>query len=319
MASVRAQQTDRCLPTAFVPALASSPGTPPLGSLALVIATRPPPLNTDHRPTEQFCASLTANAPDFYRSLAGTMLFAADSVEAEGLSSLVSSHSWPVLPGVSRPHVSSFEAALRMVSPNSSLSDVHHFPEKIQCLSSVVLANVHDVARYGSIWRTIKRAYGASLALVDFRASHVMVADADGFVWKDLRADAVLAHSHTVWYSDHRGRAHPSDAKSAIERAPRVDTNSRARLFCSLHPYAGTLRAAAWDDGAARFAIGRSWAEWEAVVAQLELMPAPDADFADDPMLVLEASAFGSLWSRVGSHVAPSPPTHRRFRPSTRS
>jgi len=44
-------------------------------------------------------------------------------------------------------------------------------------------------------------------------------------------------------------------------------------------------------------AVGRDWAAWE--VASAELLPAPDADLADDPLVLLEAVAFRSLLSEI--------------------
>jgi len=88
------------------------------------------------------------------------------------------------------------------------------------------------------------------------------------------------------------------------ERLPRPDTNFRARAFCSVHPWAAALRSPAYEEHAARLAIGRDWAAWEAVSAELRLTPAPDADLADDPLLVLEAGAFSAMWRSIERHWA---------------
>ena len=45
-----------------------------------------------------------------------------------------------------------------------------------------------------------------------------------------------------------------------------------------------------WEEHGARMAIGRDWASWEQ--ASELLPPAPDADVADDAMLVLDAKPF---------------------------
>ena len=125
---------------------------------------------------------------------------------------------------------------------------------------------------------------GARLAFHELRPSHVLVTDADGFFWKRVRAaDLLAASSAAVWFADHRGAAaggasggaSASVATAAAERPPRPDTNMRARQFCSLHPWVASERSVVWGEHAARMAIGRDWAAWEAATAAF--LPAPDA------------------------------------------
>lgn len=143
-------------------------------------------------------------------------------------------------------------------------------------------ASVEDLLRYGAIWRTLKRAYGASIAVDEMRASHVLVTDADGFVWKDVSVSAIIQSSNTLWYADHRGRSPTLD----IERSPHVDTHARARSYCSMHPWVSKLlKIGAWETHGPRMAIGRDWQAWEELIAKEELLPAPDSDIADDPLL----------------------------------
>ena len=187
------------------------------------------------------------------------------------------------------------------MSTNGTL-DVHQFPERIQCIAPFTMPNVRDIVRYSAVWRSIKRAYGARVAFDDLNAEHVMVTDPDGFAWRDLAAADIVRHSQEIWYSDHRGGSSHGPAGPMVnaERPPRPDTNARARAFCSLHPWAATRQSSEWADHAARMAIGRDWAAWEAAAA--DLMPAPDADLADEPLLVLDRGPFLRLWVRVEAH-----------------
>ena len=257
--------------------------------LAIVLATRPPAESADgiDHPPLQWLTSLAQNAPALSRE-APVLLFTSEDAESKLIAPHLSS-----LP--SKPLVRSFESALRL--ENSTLN-VHGLPEKVRCIGAASFAQVTDVIRYSSIWRSLKRAYGARLALEEWSAAHVLVTDTDGFVWKPVDAKAIVAHAQLTRYADHRGRAHAA----ASERPPRPDTNFRARAFCSLAPWVATLKSTAWDAHAARFAIGRDWAAWEAVVDELDLLPGPDVDLADDPMLVVESNAFMSMWSAVESH-----------------
>ena len=240
---------------------------------------------------------LALNAPALARE-SPVLLFATDESEASSLSPILSKLSTP-------PRIISFEAALKLA--NSSLH-VHRFPESIGCLAPLAFNHVNDVLRYSSIWRSIKRAYGARTALTEFRSSHVLVTDSDGYVWKPLDAQAILKHASTIWYADHRGKS--SNPDTAAERPPRPDTNHRARLFCSLHPWVAALHPplppsspSGWQQWAARFAIGRSWADWEKVaINELSLLPGPDADFSDDPLLVVEGHSFSKMWNHIESH-----------------
>ena len=92
----------------------------------------------------------------------------------------------------------------------------------------------------------------------------------------------------------HRGRFPPT-----TESPPLPDTQARARAFCSIHSwFGGSGRAAeadegtdsgpelAWASHASRFAVGRDWAACENVTGWARLLPAPDADFAAEPLLV---------------------------------
>ena len=54
-----------------------------------------------------------------------------------------------------------------------------------------------------------------------------------------------------------------------------------------------------WRSHASRFAVGRDWAAWENVTRWARLLPAPDADFAAEPLLVYEAHAFDGFWRTV--------------------
>ena len=291
------EPTPRCPPR---PGFVTAPPPPPASAtsavlLALAVVTRPPIAvdggarwGYEHRPALLFLQSLAANAP----TLAGEapiVLFATDSAEeAELAARLAQAPPWPAR--FPAPRVRSFQRSLGDVAE----FDVHALPEKIKCIAPVDFRSVVDVLRFGSIFRSLKRAYGARQALAELGAAHVLVTDADGFAWKDVSAAAVVAHAQTIWFSDHRGAAGDS---TAAERPPLPDTNARARQFCSLHPWAASLRSAAWDEHAARMAIGRDWAAWEE--ASREMLPAPDADVADDPLLVIEAESFGALWSEV--------------------
>jgi hypothetical protein len=176
------------------------------------------------------------------------------------------------------PAIDSFERALQLA--NSSLT-VHRLPERVQCLAG--LSHVTDVLRYSAVWRSLKRMYAARGAISAYRAAHVLLTDADGLIWKPVDAAAIVAQSSTVWYADHRGAVPPPNSTAGggtasgdmaafarlAERAPRPDTNGRARQFCSLHPWASALSSTGWTEHAARMAIGRDWAAWE-------VRPAPE-------------------------------------------
>ena len=296
------EPTPRCPPKPGFVTAPPPPAAPPRALLlALVVATRPPVAldggarwSYEHRPALLLLQSFAANAP----TLAGEaplVLYATDDAEAAELTArLAQAPPWPAR--FPSPRVRSFQRSLGDVA----LLDVHGLPEKIKCLAPVDFRSVVDVLRFGSVFRSLKRAYGARQALAELGAAHVLVTDADGFAWKDVSAAAVVAHAQTIWYSDHRGAAAAGGGgavAAAAERPPLPDTNARARQFCSLHPWAASLRSTAWDDHAARMAIGRDWVAWEE--ASRELLPAPDADVADDPLLVLEAESFGALWAEV--------------------
>ena len=296
-AAVARTAAERCLPPQPAAAAPFHVHSRSGHRLAFVIATRPPPYSTDSQPALRLLGSLHENAPAFARALACILLIAADDMEAARLTSEI--RHQPVANLVA-PLVRSFTSALHTLSPNSSV-DVHRFPETMQCLAPFVLTNINDVVRYSSIWRSLKRAFGAALAFRDFGATHALVTDVDAFVWKPLSVEAIIEQSRTVWFSDHRGRSPPAmkGDKAALERPPRPDTAGRARSFCSAQPFAAAARSAAWDGPAARMAIGRNWADWEAAVDALDLTPAPDADLSDDPLLVLDVHAFASLWTAV--------------------
>ena len=259
-------------------------------ALAIVVSTRPPAADNsfDVRPTVQFLTSMRLNAPELYAT-APRLVIATDEAEAAAL------RTTPLGDGTL---VRSFADAVRARAANTSVADVHRFPEVMSCLAPRTFASVTDIVRYSAVWRTLKRAYGAALAFEEARATHVMVADADGFVWKPLSANAIIAHSRTVWYADHRGRSPTLD----IQRKPAVDTMARARSFCSVQPWAASLGSSTWRAHGPRMAIGRDWAAWEQVAAAEELLPAPDADLADDPLLVVEGHAFAAMWNRIENH-----------------
>ena len=262
-------------------------------ALAIVISTRPPAgdRQVDVRPTIQLLTSLITNAPELYAT-ARVLLLATDDAELAALK-----------PQVGGVLLRSFATALRERSSNASFADVHRMPEAIGCLAPRPFASVEDLLRYGAIWRTLKRAYGASIAVDEMRASHVLVTDADGFVWKDVSVSAIIQSSNTLWYADHRGRSPTLD----IERSPHVDTHARARSYCSMHPWVSKLlKIGAWEAHGPRMAIGRDWQAWEELITKEELLPAPDSDIADDPLLVLNASIFAELWNHLeGTWRAP--------------
>ena len=255
-------------------------------ALAIVISTRPPAgdRQVDVRPTIQLLTSLRINAPELYAT-ARVLLLATDDAELAALK-----------PQAGEVLLRSFATALRERSSNASFADVHRMPEAIGCLAPRPFASVEDLLRYGAIWRTLKRAYGASIAVDEMRASHMLVTDADGFVWKDVSVSAIIQSSNTLWYADHRGHSPTLD----IERSPHVDTHARARSYCSMHSWVSKLlKIGAWETHGPRMAIGRDWQAWEELIAKEELLPAPDSDLADDPLLVLNASIFAELWNHL--------------------
>lgn len=234
------------------------------------------------------------------------MLFATDLAEADALLKQRTAADRGG-PKIAELVVRDFQSTLHAFATGRNASlDVHGFPERIRCLSPLDFGHVKDILRYSGIWRSLKRAYGARLAFAEFRAHHVMVTDPDGFAWKDVAPRDIVRHSHRVYYSDHRGSVGKAEVAARFERPPRPDTNARARFFCSVHPWARTLRSTAYDEHAARWAIGRDWAAWEESVGDLRLMPSPDADLADDALLVLERASFDDLWSTIEAfHRAP--------------
>ncbi|MGA1619590.1 MAG: hypothetical protein ACO37F_13910, partial [Pirellulales bacterium] len=47
--------------------------------------------------------------------------------------------------------------------------DVHALPERIRCLAPSDFSHIKDLLRYSSIWRSLKRAYGARFAFAEFQ------------------------------------------------------------------------------------------------------------------------------------------------------
>lgn len=290
----------RCFPTGAPPPL--QPPHQTLALLAIVIVTRPPDdEGSSVASSLTWLRSLALNAPGLARE-APALVFATDEGEAATVAArLAELQHWPA--AAAKPLVRSFARALQLT--NSTLA-VHRFPEHVSCIApGGGFSHVNDVLRYSSIWRSIKRAYGARFALEEMKAAHVLVTDADGYVWKPIDAATLVAHSATVWYADHRGVA-PVNATSSFftDRPPRPDTNYRARAFCSVHPWAAALRSSTYEHApVGRWAIGRDWASWERLaIGELSLMPAADADLADDPLLVLEGGAFSRMWNTIEGH-----------------
>lgn len=313
MSNPAVAELPRCRPQppAAMAALSTLPHVS--GLLALVVATHPPLDDGGGRHAgadvasagDQFLASLAHHAPTFAREVP-TILFATDPDEAATLSRRTlgarGGRHFPM-----KLLVRDFQTTLHTFADagqtkNASTLDVHALPERIRCLAPSDFSHIKDLLRYSSIWRSLKRAYGVRLAFADLHASHVMVSDPDGFAWRDLSPREVIRSSYLVPFSDHRGVVPPTQIAARFERPPRPDTNARARLFCSLQPWLSTLGSALHAEHAARFAIGRDWAAWEHLVLELSLLPAPDADLADDPLLVLERGAFDELWTAVEAH-----------------
>ena len=263
--------TPRCPPPPAPPPTNTNSTAQPGLPLAIVIVTRPPYdyAKYELRPLHLLVQSLASNSPTLARE-APLMLYATDATEAALLTA--PAPSWPT-----KILFRHFQAAV------GADVDVHRLPEKIKCIAPVDFRGVGDIVRYSAVFRSLKRLYGGRAALDELPVRHVLVTDADGFAWKDVSASAIVAQARAIWYSDNRGAAGAGPA----ERPPLVDTLARARLFCSLHPFAATLRSPAWDEHAPRMAVGRDWAAWE--VASAELLPVPDADLADDPLVLLEA------------------------------
>ena len=291
--------TPRCPPPPAPPPTNTNSTAQPGLPLAIVIVTRPPYDDAKYelRPLHLLVQSLASNSPTLARE-APLMLYATDATEAALLTA--PTPSWPT-----KILVRHFQAAV------GADVDVHRLPEKIKCIAPVDFRGVGDIVRYSAVFRSLKRLYGGRAALDELPVRHVLVTDADGFAWKDVSASAIVAQAQTIWYSDNRGAAGAGPA----ERPPLVDTLARARLFCSLHPFAATLRSPAWDEHAPRMAVGRDWAAWE--VASAELLPAPDADLADDPLVLLEAHRLSQAAARSrvagGLPVARVPPYESRL------
>ena len=238
-----------------------------------------------------FLRSIVHNSPTLAQETS-FLVFANDHNEEVELTAQLKFPPW----FSRRLHFDNFQVTLG----NASVIDVHKFPEKIRCLAPAPFSNINDIVRYSGIWRSLKRAYGAMVAISVLNARHVLVTDPDGFAWKDLSAADIIRHSRAgVWFSDHRGTG-GQNPKLAVERPPKPDTTSRARQFCSLHPWAAAFHVPGWEEHGARMAIGRDWASWEQ--ASELLLPAPDADVADDAMLVLDAKPFHEMVHTIETH-----------------
>ena len=287
-------------PTCALPALLHEPTAPPSPTraggqvlLAILVATRPPDEQLGAL-SSSFVASLALNAPGLARE-APLLIFANDAAEASGLAHMADAHKYKWPSQAPAPRVMHFEGAVSAELRKLN-GTIHRVPELLACIAPHPFAQVSDIVRYSSIWRSIKRMYGVRSAMYELGAQHVLATDADGYVWKPIAASAIVAHSRTAWFSDHRGE------RPAADTRPRPDTNARSRSFCSLHPWAAALRSTSWDEHGARWAIGRDWAAWEDATTELMLMPAPDADLADDPLLVLDRGPFMALWAQIETY-----------------
>lgn len=282
--------------------------------LAIVLSTRPPADSVValEQPTMTWLHSLVRNAPMLARE-APALIVATDDAEAASLGRHVASLPWPA-GAVSPPRVRALERLLPNASlahmlpervrciapaPFVNVNDVLRYSAIWRSIKRAYGAQaaieefgashafVTDVDGYGtrarapSTFEYCDRFRAAFLTTSARRCVCVcavcLFAHAALAVFKSVSAASIVAHSSTVWYSDHRGtvaNASTAPQEIVIGRPPRPDTNFRARAFCSVHPWVSALQSAAWEAHAARFAIGRDWAAWEAVaVDELALVP----------------------------------------------
>jgi cell division cycle 20-like protein 1 (cofactor of APC complex) len=95
------------------------------------------------------------------------------------------------------------------------------------------------------------------------RASHVLVTDADGLVWKDVSVSAIIQSSSTLWYADHRGRVSSlawngqtlaSGSKDAAVHL--VDARGRAGAYAKIRGHRHEICGLAWAPGGGMLASG---------------------------------------------------------------
>lgn len=274
----------------------------PPQAMAIAIVGRPPAGPTGESTLVQLLLSLAVNLLD--ASNHRTLVVPANPTALARLRPLLAAR--PELTAL-RLVMLDLLTGLRTVSPSCAV-DLEALPETFQRLlheakpdAWSTRVNVKDIGRYTSLYRSIHAAVALRYATRELGAEAVLLLRPESYLWRPVSLPQLLSTRNQVWYADHRGRW-----PATPESPPTPDTASRGRVFCSMHPWVGPGGTesggaaewggagwgAEWGAHSPRFAVGRSWAAWDNLTRSAGLLPAPDADFAAEPMQVFTAAPF---------------------------